>query len=165
MPDSFALVSTAPLHGVRVLSENQPERRTNAPGTLAVPDLNGYEPTRIALSPADVPADVTARMMGTNVTPASRVGVLVDFGVQRSHAALLHLVDAAGKDLPVGTEVRLQASGGMAEVGYGGETYLTGLSSHNRISVRLPDGQACSVRFSFAPEPGRQVQIGPLPCR
>jgi len=165
VPDSFALVSTSPTGGIGVLSENRPEGRTNGQGALAVPDLNGYEPTEIGLSPQDVPADVTTRMMGTTVTPASHVGVLVNFGVKRSHSALLRLVDAAGRDLPVGSEVRLQATGEMAEVGYGGETYLTGLSELNRITVRLPDGRTCRVDFGFKPIPGRQVEIGPLPCR
>ncbi|MGH7070108.1 MAG: FimD/PapC C-terminal domain-containing protein [Acetobacteraceae bacterium] len=163
--DSFALVSTAPIDGIGVLAENRPVGATNAWGTVVVPDLNGYQPSRIGLEPSDLPADLTTHMMGTKVTPASHVGVLVDFGVKRSRSALVLLTDAGGRALPVGSEVRLIASGEKAEVGYGGETYLTGLAAENRLEVRMPNGRRCKVAFRFAPTPGRQSEIGPLTCR
>ncbi|MGH7083731.1 MAG: fimbria/pilus outer membrane usher protein, partial [Acetobacteraceae bacterium] len=163
--DSFVLVSTAPIGGVGVLAENRPVGATDTWGTMVVPDLNGYEPSRIALQPRDLPADLTTRMMGTEVTPASHAGVLVDFGVRRSHSALILLTDAGVRELPVGSEVRLVASGENAEVGYGGETYPTALAPENRLEVQLPDGSACRVQFRFTPTPGRQTRIGPLACR
>jgi outer membrane usher protein len=163
--DSFALVSTAPLGGIGVLDENQPAGRTDAAGTLVVPDLNAYQPNRIGLAPTDLPADVTTRMMGTDVTPASHVGVLVDFHAARSKAALLTLVDAAGRDLPVGAEAQLAATGETEEVGYGGQTYLTDLAAENRLQVRLPGGGSCTATFAFVPTPGRLAHIGPVACR
>ncbi len=56
---SFALVDTAGIPGVRVLQENNEVGRTSARGRLMLTDVPPYSEIRIAVDPLTVPMDVT----------------------------------------------------------------------------------------------------------
>jgi outer membrane usher protein len=163
--DSFAVVDTNGLAGVRVLHENREAGRTNASGKLLVPDLRSFDINRLAIDPDDVPPDSTIDVITREVRPQDRSGVVVRFPVKVSRGALLQLVDEAGVPLPVSSTATLQATGTTVPVGYDGNAYVQDLSAHNEVVVELADGRRCSVTFDYGPVPGRIPTIGPLSCR
>ena len=163
--DSFAVVDSNGLAGVRVLHENREVGRTNAAGRLLVPDLRAFDVNYLALDPTDIPPDATLNTVTRQVRPQDRSGVVVRFPVKLSHGALLSLVDAAGVPLPVGSTAMLQATGAAFPVGYEGEVYVEDLELHNRLAVERELGGPCMVSFDYEPVPGDIPAIGPLACK
>ena len=165
IPDSFAVVDTNGLKGVRVLQENRAVGRTNDAGQILVPNLRAFDTNRIAIDATDVPMDSTIDASAREVRPQDRSGVVVRFAVQVSRAALLRLVDAAGKPILLGSIATLAATKAVVPVGYDGEAYVQDLGPHNTVVVEGAKGQRCSVVFDYKPEPGRIPRIGPLKCQ
>jgi outer membrane usher protein len=163
--DSFAVVDTNGLGGVRVLSENRLVGRTDPDGRLLVPDLRSFDVNHISIDPADVPADSAVDTVARTVRPQDRSGVVVRFGVRVSHGALLRMVDGAGAVIPVGSTAMLRTTKVLVPVGYDGEAYLEGLAAHNDVDVVLPNGKQCNVAFDFKAVAGTIPAIGPLKCQ
>jgi outer membrane usher protein len=163
--DSFAIVDTNGLKGVRVLQENRAVGRTNGAGQILVPDLRAFDINRIAIDATDVPMDSRIDVSAREVRPQDRSGVMVRFGVQASRAALLRLVDTAGRPISVGSTATLATTKVTVPIGYDGEAYLQDLGPHNKVDVEWAQGQRCSVVFDYTPDPGRIPRIGPLKCQ
>jgi outer membrane usher protein len=164
--DSFAVVDTGGVGGIRVLSENRVVGRTGSDGALLLPDLRAFDLNRVAIDPTDVPLDAAIGATTQEVRPQDRSGVVLRFPVTPARAALLRLVDEAGRPLPVGSTARLAAGGGRVPVGHDGEAFLQGLApTDNRLLVERPDGGRCVARFDWRAAPGDIPRIGPLPCR
>ncbi|EKF17326.1 fimbria/pilus outer membrane usher protein [Nitratireductor pacificus] len=165
LDDAFAVVDVgAP--GIEVRHQNRPAGRTNRHGRLLVPDLVSHEENALSFDPRDLPVDAEIPATTRAVVPASRSGVVVDFGVSKaSGTALVAFVDAAGDPLPVSlTGVVVGPAESAFVVGYDGEAYLHGLEAENRVRIELADGRMCEAKFAFRPDPGNQVRIGGVPC-
>ena len=161
--DSFAIVRTGDVANVGVLYENRPIGRTDESGRLLVPYLRAYQSNRLTLDASALPPDITATKTDVYVRPPERSGVIVDFGVRGSNAALLRLHDAKDQPLPVGAI--LQRNGAdVAPVGYDGEVYVTDLDDKNGFQVLLPDGSSCAIAFPYKHVAGDLPIIGPLRC-
>lgn len=165
VPDSFAVVDTGGVKGVHVLEENRPAGTTDRSGRLLVPDLRSFDLNHIAIDPTDVPIDATTPFLTREVRPQDRSGVVVRFPIQISHAALLRLIDPAGRPLPLGSVITVQPAGVGAPVGYDGEAYLENLGPDNLAEVEQPNGVRCVVRFTYHAEPGSIPTFGPLRCQ
>ncbi len=163
--DSFAVVDTDGAPDIRVTYENRDAGRTGAAGKLLLPELRSFDVNRIAIEPTDLPIDATVPTTAREVRPQDRSGVVVRFPVHASHGAVLRLVDAAGRPLPVGSTATLRATDAAAAVGYDGQAYVEGLSAHNTVAVEQPDGRRCTVAFDYAPAAGDLPVLGPLSCR
>lgn len=163
--DSFAVVDTGGMEGVRVTSENRPIGVTGTDGRLLVPNLLSYQTNRIALEPTDLPIDAQVAVTERKVSPQYRSGLVVRFPVRRGGAALLRLVDAAGRPLQVGSIARLAGHPGGLPVGYDGEVFAEDLEPiGNRLTVEMRGGGLCAASFDYQPDPGRIRRIGPLRC-
>lgn len=163
--DSFAVVETNGLARVRVLAENRQVGRTDRSGRLLVPDLRAFQLNHLAIDPADIPPQYTLAGTARQVRPQDRSGVVVRFDVRPSHAALIHLVDETGEDMPAGSTATVSATGVAAPVGYDGLAYIQDLTEHNRLTVRRPDGRQCRLAFDYRPRSDAMPSIGPLRCR
>jgi outer membrane usher protein len=165
--DSFAIVDTDRTKGIEVLQENRPVGKTDASGLMLVPDLRSFDINRVGIDPNDVPPDAEVGNTSQLVRPQDHAGVVVHFPIRVSHGALLHIVDAKGAFVPVGSTAHLTGptTGEEVAIGYDGEAFVTGLGSRNTVLVTLPNGRLCSVAFDFHAESGRIPEIGPLPCR
>ncbi len=163
--DSFAIVDTAPVEHVHVYQENRDVGTTDKYGRLLVPDMRSFDVNHIGIEPKDVPADADLALDKRIFRPQDRSGVVIRFPIQFSHGALLKLVDATGLPIPLGSTATLLGSSAVAPVGYDGEAYLEGLSTHNRITVELGNGKRCTAAFDYKPVPGDIPTIGPLSCQ
>ncbi len=163
--DSFAVVDTGGLAGIHVLSENRDAGVTDSAGQVLVPDLRSFNVNHLAIVATDVPLDTTIGATTYNLRPQDRSGVVVNFQVQVSHAAVLNLQDRAGHPIPVGSSGTLQSSGVAVPIGYDGEAYVEDLHAHNTLLVELPNGSNCTVVFAYKPIKGQIPTIGPLICK
>lgn len=162
--DSFAVVD-AGLPRVAVLQENRMVGHTDGGGRLLVPGLRSYDNNRLAIGAENLPIDASVTETSRIVRPLERSGVLVRFPISRGASARLRLVDAAGKDLPVGSAARLEGTGAVAPIGHGGETFFDGLAARNRLTVTLPGGGRCGVGFEFQASQGNLPSLGPFTCQ
>jgi outer membrane usher protein len=163
--DSFAVVDTNGIEGIRVRQENRDVARTDADGQLLVPDLRSFEINHLSIDPLDVPVDTTVPFAARVVRPQDRSGVIVRFPLKTSHGALLRLTDDAGKPIPVGSIATLQSSGVAVPIGYDGEAYVVDLQAHNKVNVEKPDGRRCAAIFDYRYTVGEIPTVGPLPCQ
>ena len=163
--ESFAVIDTNGLGGVRVSQENRAAGVTNAGGRVLVPELRSFEINRLSIDPADVPLDSAIAITALRVRPADRSGVIVRFKVRVSHGALLTLLDKAGGQIPIGSTATLASSGITVPVGYDGEAYLEDLMARNQVTIEQPDGRRCTVEFDYKPVRGEIPAIGPLVCK
>lgn len=163
--DAFAVVSTDGVAGVPVKLENRPIGTTDSKGMLLVAPLRAYQNNQLAIDPMQLPPDVRLDRVKTLATPTDRAGTLVRFGITPVRAALITLVDAAGKPLPLGSLVRLQGASNLQPVlvGFDGETYLDTLNLQNVLDIETPNG-VCRVNFDYPQQAEGIAQIGPLPC-
>ena len=164
--NGFAVVSTEGVPGVPVKLENNLVGHTDAHGLLLVTPLNAYQNNKLSIDPMQLPADVRIGQVDAQATPPDRAGTLVRFGITPIRAAAVVLHDAAGKPLPLGSQVHLRGQAGEpALVGFDGAVYLDTLDLHNVLEVRLPEGGACSSAFDYRKQEGDGIpQIGPLTC-
>lgn len=162
--DGFAVVSTDGVANVPVNLQNNLVGTTDSHGMLLITPLNSYQANKVSIDPMNLPADVAVSRVEASATPTDHAGTLVRFGITPIRAAVITLVDAQGKSLPLGSQVQLHDHGGEpALVGFDGVVYLDTLGDHNQLDVQTPDG-TCRASFDF-PKAGGIPQIGPLTCK
>jgi len=162
--DAFAVVD-AGAPNVPVLYENQAVGTTDSHGMLLVPNLQSFQKNKLSIDPSNLPVDEEIESTDVVVTPADRSGALVPFKVHSDQAAaLVVLTGADGKFVPAGSPGRIDGGGGEFVVGYDGQAFVKGLAGSNWLTVDLGEG-TCHASFTFKPQPGEQVRIGPVICR
>lgn len=162
--NGFAVVSTDGIPNVPVKLENNLIGSTNSRGLLLVTPLNAYQNNKVSIDPMDLPADMRLGKVDLDATPTDRAGTLVRFDITRIRAASIILHDAAGKPLPLGSQVRVRGQHREpALVGFDGEVYLDTLQAHNVLDVTTPAG-SCHVAFDYQQQGDGIPQIGPLTC-
>jgi outer membrane usher protein len=163
--NGFAVVSSAGIAGVPISLQNNLVGTTDGKGLLLVTPLNSYENNKISIDPMNLPAAVTINRVDAMATPTDRAGTLVKFDITPIRAASILLVDAAGKPLPLGSQVQVHGHTGQAAlVGFDGAVYLDTLDTHNVLDVTVPSG-TCHVSFDLHEQDASIPQIGPLACR
>jgi outer membrane usher protein len=162
---AFAVVRVGDVPGVPVFLSNQVVAVTNDQGLALVPRLLPFQSNQLTIRPDELPLDVEIRSVREQVIPYARSGVLVDFPVRRTRAALVVLHDASGAPLPAGAWVKIKPEGRETVVFMRGETYLMDLEENSWIEVHWKDG-ACTLPLPPIPDtPGAEApRIGPLTC-
>jgi outer membrane usher protein len=90
--------------------------------------------------------------------------VLVKFETKTNvKAAVVVLVGANGKPLPVGSSGKLDGGADEFVVGYDGRAFVKGLQDANTVTVTTEKGE-CHASFDYTADPERQVVIGPVSC-
>jgi outer membrane usher protein len=159
---SFVVVD-AGLRDVPVLQDNRIVGRTGAFGRKLIGDLRPWEENRIGVDMTDLPIAYSLPTSHDTVTPAARAGVFLDFGKSASmRNALVVVVDATGKPLPVGTSGTLSPAGETITLGYDGQAYLRNLAASNSLTVDLGAG-SCTTTFD-GPAPGQDFMRRTLVC-
>ena len=162
--NGFAVVSTDGVAGVPVSLQNNPVGTTDSKGMLLVTPLNSYQNNKLSIDPMDLPADLRIGRVDAMATPTDRAGTLVKFDITPVRAASVILADAAGKPLPVGSQVQLHGhTGESAVVGFDGVVYLDALDAHNVLDVTTSSG-ICHATLDYRKQGNGIPQIGPLTC-
>ena len=162
--DSFALVKVGTFENVGVLRDNRPVTKTDKTGYALVSRLRPYEQNRISINPLDIPMSADIGTTSLMPVPRRRSGVIVDFPVSRTFAAMIKIVDSAGNPLPLGTV--LQEAGGTARfyVGFNSAVYITGLDQPKILIAQTPNGR-CTVSISALKASRFPARLGTLTCK
>jgi len=162
--DSFALVKVGTFENVGVLRDNRPATKTDKTGYALVSRLRPYEQNRISIDPLDLPMSAEIGATSLMPVPRRRSGVIVDFPVSRTFAAMLKITDEDGNSLPTGTV--LQEIGGTAKfyVGFGGAVYVTGLDQPKTLMAETPGG-SCVVSVGALKASGFPTRLGTMTCK
>jgi len=146
-----------------VLRDNRPITKTDETGYALVSRLRPYEQNRISINPLDLPLSAEIGATSLMPVPRRRSGVIVDFPVSRTFAAMIKIVDSAGNPLPLGTV--LQEADGTAKfhVGFGGAVYVTGLDKPKNLIAHLPDGN-CIVSINALKASRFPARLGTVAC-
>ena len=130
-----------------------------------MPWSSAYYRGKYEIDTLDLPVNVRAQNVEQRVAVRRGAGYLLNFPLSRVRAASIELVDVKHQDLPLGSQVRHQESGGLAVVGWDGLVYLEGLAAQNTLEVQLAGGGRCLVQFPLAESQDEVPLIGPLVCR
>ena len=163
LTDSFAVVKVADYDGIGVLQDNQPAGRTGPDGYAVLPDLRAFDINPVSIAQQDLPLDATLGSLKMVVVPYYRSGLLLDFPVQRSRGATLHIRLDDGKPIPAGATVRIAGRAEEFPVALDGEAYLTGLEQHNRLRVTWHD-QSCEFDAEFPASVDPLPELGSFVC-
>ncbi len=161
--DSFAVVDTG-LPAVGVYTENRRVGSTDSSGRLLLPSLQAFAENHIGIDPAAVPLDSDLVSAIRTVRPQDRSGVVVKFALNKNNGAIIHLVDAHGGQIPLGSTASLQHGGAAEAIGYDGIAFIRNLQPHNSLLVTLPSGKTCHTAFDFHAKPGSVPDLGRLTC-
>jgi len=84
--DSFAVVRTGNLEGVRTYLNNHEIGRTNSRGEIIIPDLNSYVNNIISINDKDVPVNYALEDISLRFSPPWRSGTPVHFNTKKLQA-------------------------------------------------------------------------------
>jgi len=150
--DSFGLVSTNGMPGVRVLSNNQPVGVTNSKGLLLVPNLSAYSANRVSIDQDSLPRYASAPDGEVSLVPSSRSFVRKTIPISTVRGARLLAVDEAGSPLRAGSKVVDEKDPASSTVvGYGGEIFLYRVKGKVKVGVDNGDSK-CSIDVSLPAE-------------
>lgn len=128
--DSFAIVRTGNLEGVRTYLNNHEIGRTNRKGEIIIPDMNSYVSDVVSINDKDVPINYALEDIVLQFSPPWRSGTPIYFGTKKTQAFVesVYLNTDAG-EIPVefAEMVMQDASGTRFLTGHDGEFYLENL--------------------------------------
>lgn len=164
--DSFGIVKVGDLEGVRVYQSAQEIGRTNAAGTLFLPNLGSYVANHVAIDDRDIPIDYVIADKAQDISPPLRSGSLIRFDVTRIQAIIGRLsVRDAGVIKPVEYIDLLVTAGGKEmhfPTGRAGEFYIENLKP-GRYSARFVFGQRqCAFELTVPESQQMLVDLGEL---
>lgn len=162
--DSFGVAKVGDYPKVTVYNENQRVATTNSKGVALIPDLRSFEKNRISFEQSDLPLSAGIESRDATIVPGFRRGVLVDFDVRSSSAALLTVHQANGEPLPAGAIVRRVDSSQRFPVARRGEAWVTDLKTDNQFLAQWGNN-ICYFTVRMPAKPGLMTRIGPLTCR
>jgi outer membrane usher protein len=140
--ESFGVVHLPGLKNVRVSVNSSLEGRTNSRGDLLLKRLSPWRDNTITVSEEDVPLNLNIRDP-LHVFPASASPLDVTIPIVSRGGFIIEVVDESGAPLTPGS--RLATAGTSYIVGYGGRSYITGVSSGSQQLTGSTATGACTV--------------------
>jgi outer membrane usher protein len=133
LTEAFAQVRVEGVEDVRVYANNQLVGKTGKAGRLLIPRLLSYDANQISIEPADVPFEYDVSEFERTVSPSLRSGLVVNFSAARIKGGLIKVVTKEGVPLAAGSTVTNLDNGEQFSVVAGGEAYVTGLQTSNKM--------------------------------
>jgi outer membrane usher protein len=165
LSQSFAVVRTGDVKGVRVGFNGQTVGRTRSGGDILVPNLRPYEINRISIAEEDLPLEYSVERLEREVVPAPRSGGVVDFGPTRMRAVIGRLV--------VGDEgalehAMLSIEGLTADLswrsGLDGEFYLENIPAGRHSMKAVVGGRRYECAITVPESEDAMIKLGEVPC-
>lgn len=162
---SFGMVSLPGFPDVRVYLDNREVGRTDAAGNLLLPGLRPYEANRVRVEVQDLPLDTSVGAAEIEAVPFERSGVTITFPVARTQQATAMFLDAAGKPLPAGLQLKSADGNVAAWVARDGFTQITGplATPVNVLSENARTPFECAL--PSVPEGEILADLGVVACR
>lgn len=133
LTEAFAQVRVDGVEGVRVYANNQLVGKTGKAGRLFIPGLLSYDANHIRIEAVDVPFEYDVPEFERTVSPSLRSGLVVNFSAARINGGMIKVVTKEGVPLAEGSIVTNVDSGEQFAIVAGGEAYVTGLQSSNKM--------------------------------
>lgn len=167
--DSFALVRTSGLEGVRVSSAHQEVGRTDDDGELLVPNLISYGDNAIEIEQRDIPFEYAVPTLDSHIAPQFRSGAVVDFRLVRTQAfiGVMRLEqDGARATADLATlEIQLPDGERQVVIGRGGEFYLENVPPGSYPVRVFRQDVECATEMEFPASEETFVDLGEITCR
>lgn len=157
---SFAIVQTS-APGIAISQENRVIGRTGRDGSLFVPYVPSFSPSRIEIVPGALPFSLQAPQTQAVVRPPRKAGVMVSLPVEPNRSIYLRLVGPSGKPPAVGSGVLVDGRQ-VAVVGYEGLVWIEDAAGITAITVADPDGHCTAVIPPSAPTGDAEAKE--VPC-
>ena len=167
--DSFAVIRTPGVAGMRGYINNQEIGRTDSRGELVIPNhLLSYYGNRVSINDRDVPLDYRVDATEKTVAPPFRGGALVVFPVLR--------IQIITGTVRIETEevVRIPAYGQMtvtvndatreSPIGKQGEFYLENIPPGTYQATISDEGTVCRFPLTIPDSPNPILKLGELHC-
>lgn len=166
--DSYALVDSGGLSGVRILANNVVAGRTNKAGYLLVPSLGSYYTNDISIASADAPLDYSIEEQTQHVAPMYHSGAIVRFGVSRVRPVTGMLVVRTGTKDRIPAFGVLEVQSGTAtdtsDIGEDGAFYFDKLTAGaHPAAIKFKDG-ACTFTLTVPQTNATFVKLGTVVC-
>ncbi|MGZ3562178.1 MAG: fimbria/pilus outer membrane usher protein [Vulcanimicrobiaceae bacterium] len=167
--DSYALVDTGGLAGVRILANNVVMGRTNKQGLLLVSRLGSYYNNDITIASADTPLDYSIDAETERIAPMYRSGDVVHFGINRVQPVTGNLLVRFGASTVVPAFGMLEVESDertlmTSDIGEGGEFYFDKLSSGvHHARIKFKDGD-CRFDLKVPSSPSVFLKLGAVVC-
>ena len=162
--DSFAVVDTAGVPGVRVYWENQPVGQTDDDGRLLVPMLRPFDANKLSIDVRDPPIASEVGRSTVEAVPYGGAGMAVNFGIRSLQPATLRVLREDGSPVPAGAVAHRPGVEGTWPVGYAGRLYLPDTAGVTEIHLRW-QGEECTAVMPEAERTGPIPHLGDALCR
>jgi len=159
---TFGLLRVPGLSNLRVSLNGSLVGRTDRSGNLLLRGLQPFRENRISIDTADLPIGVSVRPNPKSVWPAKDTPLSIVLTVVRG-GLILHVMDASGKPLAPGGELR-SADGRSFPIGYSGRTYLDGLAPGTQLLTSTVGSGSCTLQIQV-PSGDAITDIGTQICR
>lgn len=157
--DSFAVVD-AGRAGLPIRLQNREVARTGPGGHALVSGLTSYHVNSLSMDVDDLPGDTLWSSTATDIVPARRSGIAVDFGISDvTRSRLVTLVDATGAPLALGTPVRIDGRPNAFAIGYDGQVLLQDTAPGSTVEASH-DARNCRATLP----PVSMTTMETLPC-
>lgn len=161
--DSFAIVEAPEEKDLKVFANNQFITKTDSHGIAVIPALVPYDRNTVRVDDSGVPLNVAVDLSEQFVAPMPRSGVFLRFAAEKIQGALVKLMLADGKPVPLGAEVRVNDSLTPYQVAMRGEVFVTKISFPARLTARWDD-HSCVAIVAQSPVNEPLPEIGPVTC-
>jgi outer membrane usher protein len=169
LSQSFAVVRTASLDGVRVGFNGLTVGRTRRGGEILVPNLRAYEVNRISIAEEDLPIDYQVEKFERKVVPAPRSGAVVDFGLTRIRAIVGRLVMMEADGEAIALEHLALSIVGMQSAlswrtGIDGEFYLEDIPAGRHLMKGVIGARRFVCPLYVPDEANALIDLGEVSC-
>ncbi|CCG88405.1 Outer membrane usher protein fimD [Erwinia piriflorinigrans CFBP 5888] len=145
LQNTIVLVQAKNARGVRL--ENQPGVAINRAGYAVMNSAMPYRHNRIALRTEDIGAGLDIPMAVKDIVPTEGAISWVTFETRSGQSLLIHLQSAENNLPTIGAAVFNADGSNVGTVGTNGSTYVSGVSSNERLQVKWGEGatQRCWI--------------------
>jgi outer membrane usher protein len=167
--DSFVLIRTPGVAGLRGYINNQEVGTTDSRGELIVPNnVLSYYGNRISINDRDIPIDYRVDATEKTIAPPFRGGALVVFPVARLQilTGTLSIETIGQTRIPAYGQltVKLKDSAYDSPIGKKGEFYLENVPPGSYDATIDDEGRICRFLFEIPDSPEPILKLGAITC-
>lgn len=163
---AFAIVDTSNVPDVPVYLEHRPVGHTDNNGMLFLNNLNPYQENRLDIDVLQLDEEYRAPYTSEVLIPKTASGALAKFTIYKTHALLMTVKTADGKNVPFSAQVSVSTAQGEAPshgtqqtiAGYDGKIYLEDPPTSGKVSVQWASS-SCQVTLPQQRSHSHSVEV------